>query len=205
MRRAIIPAIFAVVGLTACASQDQKNVKKNTPAPPAAAAQDSETTQDFVIGAEDVLSIAVYGEPQFTVSSQSVRPDGIISMPLVGELKAMGKPPRDLEAEIAKTLAEKYLRYTPRVQVTINRVLSRYYMIQGGVNKVGKFDLLVPTTIMQALVNAGGFHEFANTKKISLLRDGKPFEIFNYNDAIKGKHPEKNIMLKHGDLIVVKE
>jgi polysaccharide biosynthesis/export protein len=209
MRTAIIPAIFAVVALTACASQDQKNIKKNTPAPPAAAAQekpsDGEITQDFVIGAEDVLSIAVYGEPQFTVTSESVRPDGIISMPLVGELKAMGKPPRDLEAEIAKTLAEKYLRYTPRVQVRVDKVLSRYYMIQGAVNKPGKFELLVPTTIMQALVNAGGFHEFANTKKISLLRDGKPFEIFNYNDAIKGKHSEKNIMLKHGDLIVVKE
>jgi polysaccharide export outer membrane protein len=158
-----------------------------------------------VIGAEDVLSISVYDQPQFTVLSQSVRPDGIISMPLVGEVKATGKTPRQLETEIAKTLSDQYLRTTPRVMVTINTVKSRYFLIEGGVNKPGRYDLLVPTTIIQALVNAGGFHEFANTKKINLLREGKVFVVFNFNDAIKGKHPEQNVYLKHGDLIAVKE
>jgi polysaccharide export outer membrane protein len=211
MRTAKLPAILSVVALTVLPALGQKN-KKAAPANPGASVQDKANTppdadgaQDFVIGAEDVLSISVYDQPQFTVTSQSVRPDGIISMPLVGEVKATGKTPRQLEAEIAKTLSEQYLRSTPRVMVTVNTVKSRYFLIEGGVNKPGRYDLLVPTTIIQALVNAGGFHEFANTKKINLLRDGKVFVVFNFNDAIKGKHPEKNVYLKHGDLIAVKE
>lgn len=212
MRTAILPAILAVAALTVYPALGQK--KKTTPAKPDALAagqdkaskgSDTDLTQDFVIGAEDVISISVYDQPQFAVMNQSVRPDGIVSMPLVGEVKAAGKTPRELEGEIAKTLSEQYLRTPPRVMVVINTVKSRYFMIEGGVNKPGRYDLLVPTTIIQALVNAGGFHEFANTKKINLLRDGKVFVVFNFNDAIKGKHPEKNVYLRHGDMIAVKE
>jgi len=213
MRTAIFSAILAMAALTVSPALGQKS-KKASPAKPGApaAAQDkaplspdSSGVQEFVIGAEDILSISVYDQPQFTVTNQSVRPDGIISIPLVGEVKAAGKPPRELETEIATVLAEKYLRTTPRVMVRVEAVKSRYYSINGGVNKPGQYPLLVPTTIMQALVNAGGFHEFANTKKINLLRDGKVFVVFNFNDAIKGKHSEKNVYLKHGDLIAVKE
>jgi polysaccharide export outer membrane protein len=210
MRTAIFPAFLALATLLACSAQDPKPVA--TPATPTAPAATQanksitdDATQDFVIGAEDVLSIAVYDQPQFTVHSQSVRPDGIITMPLVGEVKATGKTPRALEKEIAGVLAENYLRTTPRVSVTVDMVKSRYYSINGGVNKPGQFPLLVPTTIMQALVNAGGFKEFANMKKINLLRDGKVFVVFNFKDALTGKHPEKNVYLKHGDLIIVKE
>jgi polysaccharide export outer membrane protein len=213
MRTAILPAILAVAALTVPPAPGQ-NQPKAAPArqrPPAAAPQetakeqDPTSTSDFVIGAEDVLSISVYDQPQFNVQSESVRPDGIIAMPLVGEVRATGKTPRQLEDEIARILSEQYLRTAPRVMVTINSVKSRYYLIEGGVNKPGRYDLLVPTTVIQALVNAGGFHEFANTKRINVLRDGKVIVVFNFNDAIKGKHPEKNIYLKHGDLIAVKE
>jgi polysaccharide export outer membrane protein len=212
MRTAILPAILAVAALTAYPVLGQKKDKqaKSGKVDTPAVAQDNkaitpDVTQDFVIGAEDVLSISVYDQPQFAVTGQAVRPDGIITIPLVGEVKAMGKTPRDLGAEISKILAEKYLRNTPQVMVRVDGVKSRYYSINGGVNRPGQNPLLVPTTIMQALVNAGGFHEFANTKKINLLRDGKVFVVFNFNDAIKGKHPEKNVYLKHGDLIIVKE
>lgn len=211
MRSAILPTILTVAALTVYPAPGQKNQKTQPAVPDAPAAtqankaDDPDITQEFVIGAEDVLSISVYDQPQFTTTGQSVRPDGIIVLPLVGEVKAMGKAPRDLEADIAKILSEKYLRTTPRVMVRVDVVKSRYYSINGGVNKPGQNPLLVPTTIMQALVNAGGFHEFANTKKINLLRDGKVFVVFNFNDAIKGKHPEKNVYLKHGDIIVVKE
>jgi len=208
MRTAIFPAILALAALSASPVMGQKN-KKAASKPGAAAATgekpDNSASQEYVIGAEDVISISVYDQPQFNILSQSVRPDGIIAMPLVGEVKAAGKTPRELEAEISKILSEKYLRTVPRVMVVINTVKSRYFMIEGGVNKPGRFDLLVPTTILQALVNAGGFHEFANTKKINLLRDGKVIVVFNFNEAIKGKHPENNVYLKHGDLIAVKE
>jgi polysaccharide biosynthesis/export protein len=210
MRTAMFPVLVAVAALTVCTAQGQKN-KKAAPAQPAAAQETKDSdhapdiTQEYVIGPEDVISILVYDQPQFNITSQSVRPDGFITMPLLGEVKATGKAPKDLGDEIAKMLAEKYLKLTPQVMVRVDAVNSRYYQINGGVNKPGKYPLLVPTTIMQALVNAGGFHEFANTKKINLLRDNKVFVVFNYNDAIKGKHPEKNVYLKQGDLIIVRE
>ena len=199
---------MAIAVLTAGCAAAQKS--KPAPAPPAAPAaqdtnKDQEDFQDFVLGAEDVITITVYDLRQFDVVKQQIRPDGFIAMPLVGEVKAAGKHPRDLEAEISKILADKYVRTVPRVTVRVDEVNSRYFSINGGVLKPGRFPLLVPTTIMQALVNAGGFKEFANTKSINLLRDSKVFVTFNFNDALKGKHPEKNVQLKHGDIIVVKE
>ena len=224
MKLSVLPAVLALASL-GCAqqgagtpptpvpaqpSEGSAALPRGTPqapkvAAPEAAKPDADTTQGFVIGPEDVITILVYNEPSFTANQQAVRPDGIVSMPLVGELKAAGKTPHELEDEISKILADKFLRYTPRVEVRVDVVKSRYYSINGAVNKSGRYDLLVPTTLMQALVNAGGFHEFADLKHIKLLRDGKVFVTFNWNDAIKGKHPENNVYLKQGDLIIIKE
>ena len=214
MRTALLPAILAVAALTAFSAQDPKTPKnkKATPAKadaPAAAQQSNakvpDINQDYVIGAEDVISIFVYDQPQFEVKQQSVRPDGMITMNLVGEVKAMGKAPRDLEAEIAKILGEKYLQTTPRVSVRIDQCKSRYFFITGGVNKPGQYPLLVPTTVMEALVNAGGFRDFADQKHINVIRNNVKVVVFNFKDALAGKHAEKNILLQHGDIIAVKE
>ena len=217
MRLRVLPPVLAVIALAANAQQTasgfQSPAEQTEPKGAAALAKgnpqppkpDLDITQDYVIGAEDVISILVYGEPTFNAPGLTVRPDGIVSMPLVGELKAMGKKPRDLEDEIAKTLAERFLKYTPRVEVRIDKVNSRYFSIDGAVNKPGRYDLLVPTNVMQALGNAGGFHAWADKKHIKVLREGKVVVTFNWDEAIKGKHPENNIFLKHGDIIIVKE
>ena len=73
----------------------------------------------------------------------------------------------------------------------------------GEVQKPGSYPLVVPTTVLEALVNAGGFREFANTKKIIILRNGKERRPFNYKDVTKGKRTEQNIMLQPGDQIIV--
>ena len=217
MRLPVLSAILPVVALLASGQQGAGNLQG--PAPPAATAgstaapkgnpqppkSDTDITQRYIIGPQDIISIFVYNEPTFTALNQTVRPDGIVSMPLLGELKASGKAPSELQDEISKTLAEKFLRYTPRVEVRVDKVNSVYYSINGAVNKSGQYPLLVPTTIMQALVNAGGFHDFADLKHIKLLRNGVVIETFNWYDAVKGKHLEKNVYLKHGDLIIVKE
>ena len=217
MRLRVLPPVMVAMALTANGQQVvnrfQSPAVQNEPKGAAALAKgnpqppkpDLDITQDYVIGAEDVISILVYGEPTFNAQALTVRPDGIVSMPLVGELKAMGKKPRDLEDEIAKTLADRFLKYTPRVEVRIDKVNSRYFSIDGAVNKPGRYDLLVPTNVMQALVNAGGFHDFADKRHIKVLREGKVVVTFNWNDAVKGKHAENNIFLKHGDIIIVKE
>ncbi len=153
----------------------------------------------FVIGAEDALMIQVWREPDFT-RAVLVRPDGKITMPLIREVQAAGRTPDQLAGDIQKALAE-YLK-NPEVSVTVNQVNSKKYYITGEVGRSGAFSLVVPTHVLDALTNAGGFKEFANTKKITILRKGERMK-FNYKEVIKGKNTEQNILLENGDYIIV--
>ena len=155
--------------------------------------------KSYRIGPEDILFVQVWREPDFT-RQVAVRPDGKITMPLIGELQAGGMTPIETGSEISKAL-NKYIN-TPDVSVTVVQVNSKKYYITGEVMKTGAFPLAVPTTVLQALSQAGGFKEFANKKKIRILRGNKPM-FFNYNDVVKGKHPEQNILLDPGDYIIV--
>jgi polysaccharide biosynthesis/export protein len=90
------------------------------------------------------------------------------------------------------------------VTVGITGIHSKKYFIEGEVGRPGAYDLTVPTTVMQGLVNAGGFKDFANRKKIVILREGgKTVLHFNYNDVSKGKHLEQNILLQPSDHIII--
>src|SRR5581483_9143574 len=119
---------------------------------------------------EDIIGVTVFENPSFAVASEAVRPDGKITMPLLGEVVASGKTPEELAEEIQKILVDRYMKEPPHVQVIVHDVRSKNYYIQGEVNHPGKFALVVPTTIMQALVNAGGFKDFANKKDIRIQR-----------------------------------
>ena len=156
----------------------------------------------FVIGALDVISVSVFENPGFSVPQQAVRPDGKITMPLIGEISAAQKTPEELADEIQKILVDRYMKEPPHVQVIVVDVRSKNYYLEGEVNKPGKYPLVVPTTIMQALVNAGGFRDFANKKDIKIQR-GSKFLKFNYVDASKGKHLEQNILLQPDDIIFI--
>jgi polysaccharide export outer membrane protein len=155
--------------------------------------------KSYHIGPEDILIIQVWREPDFS-RQVGVRPDGKITMPLIGELQAGGLTPVELGAELAKSL-NKYIN-TPDVSVSVAQVNSKKYYINGEVMRTGAFALAVPTTVMEALSQAGGFKEFANKKKIKILRGGKPL-YFNYNEVVKGKHLEQNILLEPGDFVIV--
>jgi len=171
---------------------------KESAASPAgsAAAVDPNT---FVIGSEDVIAIQVWREPEFSRAAV-VRPDGRITLPLIKEVEAAGQTPNQLAAQIAKRLSE-YIK-DPQVDVTVTQVRSQKYYITGEVNKSGSFPLAIPTRVLEALTNAGGFRDFANTKKIVILRKGERLK-FNYKEVIKGKNPEQNILLENGDYIIV--
>jgi polysaccharide export outer membrane protein len=88
------------------------------------------------------------------------------------------------------------------VTVGVEKVNSKKYYIQGEVIKPGAYPLVIPTTILEALVNAGGFREFANTNKIVILRGGERLK-FNYHQVTHGKNMAQNILLKPGDQIIV--
>ena len=159
-------------------------------------------TRTYIIGAEDVIAVSVFENSGFSVQPQAVRPDGKITMPLLGEITAADKTPEELADEIKKILVDRYMKEPPHVQVIVVDVRSKNFYLQGEVNKPGKYPLVVPTTIMQALVNAGGFRDFANKKDIKIQRGSKIFK-FNYVEASKGKHLEQNIYLQPDDNIFV--
>ena len=166
------------------------------PVMPTAAPVDPKT---YVIGPEDILSVRVWREPELSGAVQ-VRPDGKITLPLIGEMQAAGETPEGLKNKVVEALQEYIVK--PDVIVSLQSVQSRKYYITGEVSRPGTFPLVVPVTVLEALTNAGGFREFANTKKITILRKGKILK-FNYNDVVKGKNMQQNIPIENGDYIVV--
>ncbi len=158
----------------------------------------------YVIGANDVLAINVWKEPDVS-RSVPVRSDGKISLPLVGELQAGGQTPQQLEQEIAKRLSS-YIS-EPEVTVIVTDSKSQKINILGMVSRPGAFLLTSSTTVLDAIAMAGGFKDFAKQKSIYVLRqdaDGKQQRLsFNYKDVIKGKNVEQNIRLQAGDTVVV--
>jgi polysaccharide export outer membrane protein len=158
----------------------------------------------YVIGANDVLAINVWKEPEIS-RSVPVRSDGKISLPLVGELQAGGQTPLQLEQEIAKRL-QSYIS-EPEVTIIVTDSRSQKVNILGMVVRPGAYLLTSSTTILDAIAMAGGFKDFAKQKSIYVLRqapDGTQKRIpFNYKDVVKGRNPEQNVRLQSGDTVVI--
>lgn len=158
----------------------------------------------YVIGAEDVLSVYVWKEPDMS-KSVPVRPDGMISLPLVGEVKAAGYTPVQLQDVLAEAM-KKYIS-EPQVTVVVEKVDSLNFNIVGEVIKPGYYPLTRRLTVLDAISLAGGFKDFAKSKKIYVLRtaaNGTQERLpFNYKQVIKGENPQQNIELQPRDTIVV--
>jgi polysaccharide export outer membrane protein len=155
----------------------------------------------YVIGADDILNIKTWREPDFTLAV-SVRPDGKITMPLIGDIQADGLTPDRLAAQLKQALSE-YIN-KPDITVFVMQINSKRYSITGGVNRPGTFPMIAPVRVFDALSGAGGFRDFANTKDIIIARGNKRLH-FNYNEVLKGKKLEQNIFLENGDTIIVKQ
>ena len=155
----------------------------------------------YVIGPEDILNVEVWREPDFT-KQHAVRPDGKITIPLIGDVQSAGLTPERLAAQLAVALKE-YIN-DPQVTVAVQQVNSKKYSITGGVNKPGSYPLVVPTRVFDALSQAGGFREFADKKHIVIVRGDQRIP-FNWEEVVKGKKLVQNIFLENGDTIIVKE
>lgn len=155
----------------------------------------------YVIGAEDSLQVTVWKEPTLS-GTIPVRPDGMISLVLVGDLRAAGLTPMALSADISQRL-KKYIQ-DPVVTVVVLGVNSQRIFTVGELNKVGPIMLTPGMTPLQAIVTAGGLTPFASAKRIYILRNvgGKQQKIpFSYKQALKGDN--QGISLIPGDTIVV--
>ena len=174
------------------------------PTDPVQAAAKKTDDDSFVIGADDVLAINVWKEPDIS-RSVPVRSDGKITLPLVGELQAGGETPRQLEKEIATKL-QSYIS-EPEVTVMVQEVRSQRFNVLGQVSKPGSYLISNSARVLDAIALAGGFRDFAKKKSIYVLRrtpDGGQTRLpFNYVDAIKGKNPDQNVELKPHDTVVV--
>ena len=158
----------------------------------------------YVIGPEDVLNV-VFWRNQEMSGDFVVRPDGQISMPLLNDVQAAGLTPDQLREVVTKA-ATKFLEGDPTVTVVVKAINSRKAHITGMVGKPGPYPLMAPTTVLQLISMAGGLHEFADSKKIRIVRseNGKQVSYtFNYKEVSQGKNLKQNIELKPGDTVIV--
>jgi polysaccharide export outer membrane protein len=165
--------------------------------------QDAEAV--YVVGEQDVLSIAVWGQETLSVSVP-VRPDGRISMPLVGEIVAAGRSPEQIRQSIEEILSQ-YFTTRQTVSVIVTEIHSKKVYILGQVLQPGVFDMRRSLSLLQALAMAGGLTEFANRDGILVIRrrpDGSEQRIgFNYKKAVSGKDSGEDLFLESGDIVVV--
>src|SRR6266496_4568225 len=191
----LIGTVF-ILGAAVCA-QNSPSKDSGSPKPPLPQASPS-----YVIGPDDVLSVNVWKEPDLT-STLPVRADGMISLPLLHDVKAAGLTPMQLATDITEKL-KKYLS-EPHVNVTVTQMNSQRIYAMGEVLHPGAINLMPDMSVLQALASCG-FTQFANTKGIYVLRkEGaaqKKIPV-NYKKLIKGEAMDQNILLKPGDTIVV--
>lgn len=154
----------------------------------------------YVIGPADVLQIIVWKEPELTRDA-TVRFDGMVTVPLVGDVLAAGRTP----TQLAEALAQGLRRFieAPRVTVGIQQATSARFYVVGQVTKSGEFPLAGPTTVLQALALAGGFKDYAKTDGIVIVRKDQTVLPVNYKRIADGSNVTQNVLLAPGDTIVV--
>jgi polysaccharide export outer membrane protein len=170
-------------------------------AKPSASAPSGAATADYRLVAGDKLRIEVYKDAQLSQSLQ-VRPDGKITLPLIGDVVAEGRTSAELRDALVTSLTE--YNKNPVVTVIVVETVPPVFYVMGEVNSPGTLPMKGSITVVQALAMAGGFKDFAKKKDISILRKGAAGERtlkFNYNDAIKGK--AQPLYLQPGDTIIV--
>ena len=174
---------------------------------PAAVAQAPGTAADaapgYRIGAGDVLLVFVYEED--SRDRVIVRPDGMITLPMVGDVPAAGKAPHEVAAVVAQAFSRFYKKQ-PMVTVAVEEIHSYRIYLLGNLGAQQSLESGTPLRLLQAIATAGGLNEFAS-KKILVLRDedGKQtVREVDYDKIIKGKAPDQNIWLRSGDVVIAR-
>lgn len=187
--------LMALPLASADAEKSSTAAKQETPA--------VSTAPEFRVGPGDVLRIDVWKEQEVS-STVTIRPDGRISLPLTKDIDVNNLTPIEIQKVLTAELG-KFLS-SPDVTVIVQQINSKKIYVMGQVSRAGSLVMVSPMTIVQALSEAGGPTEYANTKRVLVLRNdaGKQTRFtFNYKDFLKGDSAPGNIELKPGDTIVV--
>jgi polysaccharide export outer membrane protein len=158
----------------------------------------------YRIGPSDLLEIIVWKEVAISRSDLLVRPDGRISLPLVDDVLVAGLTP----VEVKKVITRHLLKYVevPQVYVTVKDPRSQFCCVLGNVREPGRYQMLTPTNVLQALAMAGGFNEWADKDDVVIVRgSGRKQQRlpFQYSEVVSGDKMEQNFRLLPGDVIVV--
>jgi polysaccharide export outer membrane protein len=165
-------------------------------------------SKEFLLGPEDVLEVTVWRNQDLS-RTVVVRPDGRISLPLIGDVQASGLNASQVAAKIAARLTE--FKENPNVSVSLKEVNSYFIYVLGEVLKPGKYPLKSYATVLQGVSMAGGFTIYASKNRMQVIRTqtsegGKENQIripVPYNELVSGKGEIENFILKSGDTIVV--
>ena len=195
MQAVVVAVVLAI--LAGCAAPQVENL-----------ADIRKPASDFLIGPEDVLDITVWRNADLS-KLVTVRPDGMISLPLIGDIRAQGFTAAQLADKIAVKLKE--FKESPTVAVSVKEINSYNIYVVGEVAKPGKYPLKSHTTVLQAISIAGGFTPFASKNKMQVVRntignDGAPHEDripVRYDDLLTGKGEPGNFLLRSGDTVVI--
>jgi polysaccharide export outer membrane protein len=199
--RLTIPAVLAAVLAVPAAAQEPKPAPVTPLANGSSSTSRADTSADYRLVAGDKLRIEVYKDPQLSQSLQ-IRPDGKVTLPLVGDVPAAGRTSNELRDAISSSLKE-YIT-NPVVTVIVVETVPPVIYVVGEVNSPGAQPLSGQISVLQALSAAGGISDFAKRKDIRIQRktaSGMTTLRFNYNDAINGH--AKPIYLQSGDTIIV--
>jgi len=198
VRKGIGPIVL--VSLLGLAGPEARSAEEREFEPEAAQGMDGSV---YFIGVGDILEISVWDNPELKVTVP-VRPDGRISLPLLGDVKAMGWTPEDLRATLATRF--RYYVTSPEVAVVITEIHSRVFFIAGEVREPGMFDLGHRTKLMQAIAMAGGWTAYARKDKVIVLRESggedERFEL-SLKGIVSGRQLRDNILLQPGDTVIV--
>lgn len=197
---AAVPGVFPQQQQTEPPKQPEPaKIQEASPTLPSEALPASVDPRTYRIGPEDILKVLVWKEPELS-GFVGVRPDGMITANLIGDVKVADLTPEEVNAMLREKFGEFVIN--PIVQVSVASVRSKKYYVNGNVNRPGQYPLVVDTSVFEALSLAGGLTEFANKKKIVIMR-GSERLYFNYNEVKKGRKLEQNIKLRNGDFIIV--
>ena len=159
--------------------------------------------ETYLVGLGDILEVQVWNEPELS-RTMSVRLDGVISLPLIGDVVVVGKSIPDLTKLLEKKFAD--LVAEPTVTVILVESRSRRYYLIGQVGQPGEYSLDYPISVLQAIARAGGFTEWAKKDEVVVFRrhgDKEQMLEFDYDSFVKGRNLKQNVVVEGGDTIVV--
>lgn len=201
--RVILSAVIVVAGLQL---ETAAKTEESTPKPPAAAstAANLPGRGDYRIGPDDVLDISVWNNTAIS-RTVPVRPDGMITLPLLNDIQASGLTPMELRDILTRKLAA-YMQ-SPEVSVIVREVHSCKVTVMGEVKKPGRYEIGTRATVLDAIAQAGGFTDFASRGMVTILRnEGRTLMRLSirYKDAVAGRADDSRFSLRPGDTVVVR-